>query len=352
MSSRLDARRAQTDARDRRRGFFRTNRRLASTRQGKVFVAITLAVGVGVLNSGNNLLFLCLGLLLSIITVSGVLSEGNVRDVRLVVRAEPLAFAGARSLIELTLTNTHRRRDLYSLVVDLRFIAKSRFHAAPAPVHLLQPATLMHLPPGESRILRAEITFPVRGEWRLDEVRVETEYPFGLFKKTRVFLPALEVAVAPTPARDTPPVHLPPADDGSETQKRPGHAIELYDLQEASSGEDIRNIAWAKSAARGQLVSIRRARDATDAAVLALRGHAGEPAFERGLSQATALLITRMREGAPTGLLLAEATLAPAIGPTHEHAMLLLLARTEHGVGAATPRARLSMIVWLGAGVG
>src|SRR5438876_12253102 len=61
------------------RARLRPPRRLKVTRQGSTFLVLTIGVGLGALNTGNNLLYLVLGLLLSTIVVSGVLSERCLR---------------------------------------------------------------------------------------------------------------------------------------------------------------------------------------------------------------------------------------------------------------------------------
>ena len=53
----------------------RPPRKLKFTREGKFFVGITLGVGFAAINTGNNLLYLLLGMLLSLIVLSGVMSE-------------------------------------------------------------------------------------------------------------------------------------------------------------------------------------------------------------------------------------------------------------------------------------
>ena len=44
---------------------------------GRTFLVVTVGVGLGALNTGNNLLYLVLGMMLSLIVVSGVLSSGS-----------------------------------------------------------------------------------------------------------------------------------------------------------------------------------------------------------------------------------------------------------------------------------
>jgi len=62
------------------RRWFRPPRRLKLTREGKYFIGITFGVGFAAINTGNNLLYLLLGMLLSMIVVSGVLSELSLRS--------------------------------------------------------------------------------------------------------------------------------------------------------------------------------------------------------------------------------------------------------------------------------
>src|SRR5262249_47872910 len=63
------------------RHWLRPPRTLKSTRAGRVCVLMTLGVGVGALNTGNNLLYLVLGLLLSAIVASGILSELSLKGI-------------------------------------------------------------------------------------------------------------------------------------------------------------------------------------------------------------------------------------------------------------------------------
>ncbi len=55
---------------DRIRTWWRPPRRLQFTREGKYFVGITIGVGFAAINTGNNLLYLLLGMMLSLIIVA------------------------------------------------------------------------------------------------------------------------------------------------------------------------------------------------------------------------------------------------------------------------------------------
>jgi hypothetical protein len=55
-------------------------RKLKFTREGKYYLGITLGVGFAAINTGNNLLYLLLGMLLSLIVVSGVMSDLSLKQ--------------------------------------------------------------------------------------------------------------------------------------------------------------------------------------------------------------------------------------------------------------------------------
>ena len=76
----------------RMRRWLRPPRRLRATREGKYFVGITLGVGFAAVNTGNNLLYLLLGMMLSLIIASGILSEVSLRDLSL-TRTPPDALS-------------------------------------------------------------------------------------------------------------------------------------------------------------------------------------------------------------------------------------------------------------------
>jgi len=100
---------------------FRPPRRLKLTREGKFFILITFGVGfVGILTA-NNLLYVLLGILLSLIIVSGLLSEASLRGLR-VTRKLPLrAQVGRPHLVEIEVHNDKKSMPSYAIEVeDLR----------------------------------------------------------------------------------------------------------------------------------------------------------------------------------------------------------------------------------------
>src|SRR5438128_967468 len=96
----------------------RPPRKIRVTREGKLFIGVTIGVGLAAINTGNNLLYLVLGLLLSLIILSGVLSEIALRGLEFRRRLPRRAFAGVPMLVEIEVRNTKRYAPSYSIEVE------------------------------------------------------------------------------------------------------------------------------------------------------------------------------------------------------------------------------------------
>ena len=90
---------------DLKRKFWR--RKLKFTREGKYFLGITLGVGFAAINTGNNLLYLLLGMMLSLIIVSGVMSELSLRNLTVKRRLPGRAQVARSHLVEIEVFNNN-----------------------------------------------------------------------------------------------------------------------------------------------------------------------------------------------------------------------------------------------------
>ena len=72
----------------------RAVRRAQPTRQGWIFLAAMVAVALAAMNTGNNLLYLVLAAMLSLVGVSSVLSEWSIRDLQVSRVIEQEVFSG------------------------------------------------------------------------------------------------------------------------------------------------------------------------------------------------------------------------------------------------------------------
>lgn len=277
------------------RSRWRPPRRLKATREGRYFIAITFGVGfVGILTA-NNLLYVLLGMLLSLIIVSGVLSEASLRHVRVTRRLPQRAQVGRPHLVEIEVFNDKKRMPSYAIEIeDLRA-------GQPADKRCF----FLKVAPGSSQVAAYRRTPARRGLDRYVAFRVATRFPFGFFEKSREI--ELEGDLVIYPAVD--PVRLPPsldgvAHEGVEVARR-GSGDEILGLRPMRDGDDPRDIYWKRSAGPGKAVVRERAREVRTQVTLRLDNvHGGEAPetyeverFERKVREIASLSMAHLRRG-------------------------------------------------------
>lgn len=308
------------------REFFRWFYRYRSIRltpDGTRFVLLSLAVGVAAVNTGNNLLYLLLAMMLSLIVMSGLLSEQCLRqlEIRRVLPRE--VFANRPTTGAFAIANRKPRLPTFSLrVLDLAGGA-----ALDRGIHLL------HLAPQTSTVQTYPLLVARRGRYRLDGIRLLTRFPFGLFLKA-ANLP-LEDELIVYPELRPLPDHLArelAAIGHEQTLPRRGPGVALYNLRGYQAGDDSRAIHWKTSARQAQLIVRETEAEDQRHATLALSTElppdcAG--AFERAVALAASLAVFFHGQGYAVGLVLGEAVLPRATGPAHLGRILQALALCE-----------------------
>ncbi|MBK8254153.1 MAG: DUF58 domain-containing protein [Polyangiaceae bacterium] len=236
---------------ERVRTLSRPPRRLKFTREGKYYLGITLGVGLAAINTGNNLLYLLLGMLLSLIVVSGVMSDLSLRALTVTRRLPPRAQVGRAHLVEIEVFNHKKRIPSYAIEVeDLRA-------GQPADKRCF----FLKISPSSAQVAAYRRTPARRGRDRHVGFRIATRFPFGLFEKSREVTAEGDLIIYPA----VDPVRLPPEregrrDGGAATAAR-GGGDETLTLRPMRDGDDRRDIYWKKSTLRDQMVLRERARE-------------------------------------------------------------------------------------------
>jgi len=269
-------------------------RRLKFTREGKFFVGISLGVGFAAINTGNNLLYLLLGLLLALIMVSGIMSELSLRDLTVVRRLPARAQVGRAHLVEIEVFNHKGRVPSYAIEVeDLR-------DGQPADKRCF----FLKISPKSAQVAAYRRTPQRRGRDRHVGFRIATRFPFGLFEKSREVQSVGDLIIYPAADPITLGVSPPGRDVGGESTFGRGHGEDHFGLRPVRDGEDLRDVHWKKSAATGSLVRRERARDAHPETTLRLdvkrpRG-AGDDfpaAFERRIREIASRVVAHVKRG-------------------------------------------------------
>ncbi len=231
------------------RRFLQPPRSLKLTREGKWFIGITFGVGFAAINTGNNLLYLLLGLLLSLIVVSGVLSELSLRRLTVVRRLPHRAQVGRPHLVEIEVYNHKARVPSYAIEVeDLR-------RGQPADKRCF----FLKISPQSAQVAAYRRTPARRGLDTHIGFRLATRFPFGLFEKSRSLAAEADLIIYPAvdAVRLAPPsTGRQPSAAGSPTS---GAGEELLGVRAMREGDDPRDIYWRKSSTA--LVVRERARD-------------------------------------------------------------------------------------------
>jgi uncharacterized protein (DUF58 family) len=305
----------------------RPKRKLAFTRLGRWYCGLTIGIGFAALNTGNNLLFLILGLMLSSIIVSGVLSEIALRGITVERILPTSSSVGAESLVGLCATNGKQRTPSFSL--ELREANAGDVHGR---------AYLLVLGAGESHEVAYRFAPARRGLHRLTAVVVATRWPFGLFEKSREIEGAAELIVFPR--RIAPPADVRTAVGhvGERPSGRAGQGSELHALRDHRPGEDVRTVHWRSSARAGKLVAVEHEHERRRQVCVALdhrklRGVALESAVER----AAAVIERELDAGAEVALALCGTTFAARSGAAQLHTLLTALAVVDSAPAAPPP---------------
>jgi uncharacterized protein (DUF58 family) len=224
--------------------WFYNYRSIRLTHDGTRFVLLTLAIGVAAINTGNNLLYLLLAMLLSLIVISGMLSEQCLKQLDIRRRMPEHIFANRPTTAAMMIANRKRRFPTFSLrVMDL-------FGTVPVDrgIHLL------HLPPHASALQTYPLLMPRRGFYRLDGIKLLTPFPFGLFMKAASLPLPCELVVYPElkPLPDELVQELLMLGQERSVSQR-GQGVGLYNLREYQAGDDSRDIHWKTSARQGRL---------------------------------------------------------------------------------------------------
>jgi uncharacterized protein (DUF58 family) len=274
---------------------WRPPRRLKLTREGKYFIFITFGVGVAAINTGNNLLYLLLGMLLSLIIVSGVLSELSLRHLTVTRRLPPRAQVGRPHLVEIEVFNHKQKVPSYAIEVeDLRA-------GQPADKRCF----FLKISPRSAQVAAYRRTPARRGRDHHVGFRVATRFPFGLFEKSREVTADDELIIYPA----VDPVRLPQMDAGDRTGGESalgrGNGDEIHGLRPMREGDDPRDIYWRKSTVPDQKVLRERATDTRRDVVFSIdSSHAGgvpdedwSLRFERRIRDVASRAVAHLKRG-------------------------------------------------------
>lgn len=303
-------------------------RTIRPTREGWWFIGATFAVGLAATNTGNNLLYLILAMMLSFMVVSGVLSEQTMRHLSLQRELPGRVFAGTPAVFGVRLVNRKRRLPSYALHLT---------EADPAGARSARHFLLKLAAQGRET-WRYALAFPHRGRHRFPGVQILTRFPFGLFAK--ISRPILCDLLLVYPAiRALAPGEIPEAlGSGWRERERRGQGAGLHNLRQYRPGDDPRLLHWKTSAKAGDLMLKELEDEDRPQVRLVLADPSRKtppPVLEANLSYAASLAVHAIRLGCQVQLVTSDGSTELGQGEAHLDRLLERLALYQ---APASPR--------------
>lgn len=309
-------------------------RQLEFSRDGKVIIGLTFAIGFAAINTGNNLLFLGWGLMLSAILISGVLSEATLRPLSILASPPTAARAGEISLIPMQLSNAAQRLPAYA-------VEAGGTVEDPAGESLTATAPYqLRLEPDSHHRIGARFTPARRGRHRIGALRTRTSYPFGFFTKSKRHSPPkrAEFWVMPAAVDVSGLATLLFSRLGEEAAQVAGAGEDFFSLRPYRHGDDVRRVHWRRSARTGRWVVIeteayRGTQLMLELCLPPVEPGADDERVEITISTLGSLAEDLLARGLSVGAHGPDLAVLPEAGPRQAHIILLALARLEVGAG-------------------
>ena len=266
--------------------FPKRRHRIALTVPGLFLMVLAMGIGTAAYNTGSNILFITLSLLLACLLLSGLLSWFNFMGLAWQLRPPGPWRAGHDTLVAVEITNSKRWLPTYSLWFELTARPKVIPEPTPAGKELklreILAAAEKHISRGRVSLrdrieprgattLEWGLQPAQRGEFLVELVAVGSLYPFGFLKKSLGSGLRYTVLVWPAQiAYEWSGSMI--AASGSQGRRLPrtGTGDDLFALRKYQMGDSHRLIHWKASARLGQLMIRQFSAESHDGFVLRL----------------------------------------------------------------------------------
>ncbi len=253
------------------------------TREGVIYLTIIAVIAVAALNTGNNLLFVMLACLLAGILVSGILSKIVLSDVELEFTLPEHLFAQQPTLSRVTIQNWKWLLPSFSITVSAWGALKTKPQAVNAKLSgigarasgfgtpkaqrpavkvkplariLDEPVYVPYIPRRSSVTQHLELTFPRRGRYTQEGLRISTRFPFAFVRKARQVPARQEILVLPNVQPTEEFYEILPLLSGELESFYKGRGHDLYAIRDYQESDPARHVDW-KATAKAQQLKVR-----------------------------------------------------------------------------------------------
>ncbi len=284
------------------------------------YAGLTILVGLAAVNRQNNLLFWVLGVMLSGLLVSGLVSGIMMQSLRVRRLVAGHGLVGEPLAVRYWVTNRSRFLPAFGLhIEELPVDDPAGWPRLMAPAR----AWVMHLGPRETVHGEAVFWPAHRGEVRFDRLRIWTTFPFGIIKKSITISQPQHTLIYPLLYeldREVLRAVEPQGLAGSRISQHTGAGDDYYGMREFRPGDSMRHIAWKRTACLDELVCLQRTKPTPPRlrVVVNLRSPASRRLEELAISLAASIVHEADLAGFEIGLSL-PGTDRPAILTRRSH---------------------------------
>ena len=280
---------------------------------GKIYIAFTLLVGFAAVNSGNNILYILLSFLLSLMGISGFLSRYNLKGLEVYFYPPEEVWCCKPTKFSIGIRNFKRFPSFLIEVFEEKIGLKLKFD-------MVKDFSM-----GETYL-----TFPKRGKYKIGKLKLKSTFPFGLFERSWEIETDEEVLVFPKPME----VEIPKALLNSTRSKKEGYLDlrvrrvggEVVEGVKEYSGEGFRLIHWKAFAKYGELYAKELSGEELIREVIIDLDSIPASDKEERISKATYLVLKFSKIGYGVGIKQGDTEITPSYGREHFKKLLEFLA--------------------------
>jgi len=293
------------------------NRRVRTTRMGWGYLGIIIAVAFASFNTGNNMLYLVLSMMLAALVMSFVLSEYMIQDIRIERTAPEFVTQNTPFRV------TYKVKNMKRLVPSIGLEIKDDAGALRAFVPVVKAGDVFEA--------RGSGVIKRRGRARFRLAEVSTLAPFAWFEKAkRAPLPG-EVVVLPRTAPQEVDRDKISSLGRERPLARPGRGDELFGFRPYTRGDPVKKIHWKTSARAGEpMIRVDEAEIEKRIRIIleadGERRETEDPLLEDRVVKAASMAAAAMEEGWQVRMEAGGRGVEFGIGPGHLHEVLVFLA--------------------------
>ena len=215
---------------------------MKTTREGKRFILAAFLIAVAAINTGNNLIYLILSLMISFLLLSVLLLKINLSGLILEVNISSSVFAGEETTAAFSIRNKKHFIPSYSIRVSAETGFSNVYYAL--------------IPSSGTVRMDTQVRFAKRGVYSYGNFYVHSGFPFILMEDKRPVKVKGEILVYPSlvdvagliPELSGPGI--------AETIRLKGAGDDIHSIREFGYGDDWHKILW-KASAKASVLLVR-----------------------------------------------------------------------------------------------